>query len=249
MACMRRWSQRTESVRQKAYQQVQRKILSGELKGGEALSEVALAAQFGISRTPIREAINQLVAEGFLYSIPNRGAVVVQLSKRDIGDLFEFREALEVFAAGKVAQKGVSAAEAQRLIEVADEALPFIDELRRTGQTVLNRRQTYEFMAADMAFHGLLIHSADNPRILKAVNDSRLLVRILAIHHDGPTAQQLSEIHRQHRAILDAIVRGSTVEAMDQIAEHIRHSLQERLEMFEDWESKRSLALTRAFGS
>jgi DNA-binding GntR family transcriptional regulator len=243
---MPRRSPRSESVRQKAYQYVQRKILSGDLKCGEALSEVALAAEFGFSRTPIREAINQLVAEGFLYSIQNRGAVVVQLTKRDIVDLFEYREALEIYAVGKVAQKGVCAAEAQHFIEVADEALPFIDDLYRTGQAALNRKQMCEFMAADMAFHALLIHSADNPRILKAVNDSRLLVQIFAIYHDGATAQQLREIHRQHRAILDAILRGAVGEAKDQIAEHIRHSLQERLEMFDHWQSKRSLASTRA---
>jgi DNA-binding GntR family transcriptional regulator len=85
-----------DSVRAKAYLHIQRKIAAGELPTGSALSELALAKGLGSSLTPIREAIGQLVAEGFLEQTPNRGAVVVQLTRQDIVELYELREALEV---------------------------------------------------------------------------------------------------------------------------------------------------------
>src|SRR5262249_11400151 len=86
----------SRSSRERAYLYIQRKIGSGELPGGGAVSELALAKEIGISRTPIRESIGQLIAEGLLEQSPNRGVVVVQMRRSDIVDLYELREALEV---------------------------------------------------------------------------------------------------------------------------------------------------------
>jgi len=67
-----------QSIRERAYIYIQRKIASGELRPGRSVSELALSKELGSSRTPIREAIGQLVAEGLLEQVHNRGAVVVQ---------------------------------------------------------------------------------------------------------------------------------------------------------------------------
>ena len=91
-------------MRDQAYAYIQKKILSGDLPAGGAVSELNIAKELGSSRTPIREALGQLVAEGLLEQIPNRGAVVVQFGRQDIVDLFELREALEAFAVEKVAR-------------------------------------------------------------------------------------------------------------------------------------------------
>ena len=110
-------------MRERAYVYIQRKIAAQELKGGGAISELLLAKEMGISRTPIREAIGQLVAEGLLEQIPNRGVVVVQLNRRDIIDLYELREALEVYAVSKVAQYTVNPFDLSRLRELAEGVL------------------------------------------------------------------------------------------------------------------------------
>src|SRR5580658_1370278 len=91
-------------MRDQAYLYIQRKILAGDLQAGKAVSELTIAKELGSSRTPIREALGQLVAEGLLEQIPNRGAVVVQFGRQDIIDLFELREALEAYAVEKVAR-------------------------------------------------------------------------------------------------------------------------------------------------
>src|ERR1700738_1426886 len=88
-------------MREKARQHIQWKIAARELAGGTGGSELVIAKELGVSRTPVREAIGQLVAEGLLQQLPTGGVAVAQLSRRDIIDLYELREALEVYAAGK----------------------------------------------------------------------------------------------------------------------------------------------------
>ena len=73
-------------------------ILRGKLRPGEKLSEQQVCDKFGLSRTPVREAFRQLEVEGLIETIPNRGAFVVGLSKRDIEDLYEMRKAYEILA-------------------------------------------------------------------------------------------------------------------------------------------------------
>jgi len=87
-----------------AYHHIQRKISTRELRAGEPVSDVAISKELGISRTPAREAIRQLVSEGLLESVPGRGVVVITLDRNDIRELFEMREALEGLAAALAAQ-------------------------------------------------------------------------------------------------------------------------------------------------
>ena len=79
-------------MRERAYFLIQQKIVSGELMAGAAISEVSLAKELNSSRTPIREAIGQLVSEGVLEQIPNRGTIVTQFDRQDILELYELRK-------------------------------------------------------------------------------------------------------------------------------------------------------------
>jgi DNA-binding GntR family transcriptional regulator len=230
-----------DSMRVKAYLHIQRKIAAGELPAGSALSELALAKDLGSSRTPIREAIGQLVAEGFLEQTPNRGAVVVQLTRQDIIELYELREALEVYAVGKAARARFPVSELQRLQGLADEILTLKAELESSGGEALNPRQMHRFMACDLGFHTLLMRTAGNARILKVVNETRLLIRIFAIRRTGHRVAELEKIHHQHRAILQAVGEGQTERAMHLLADHIQTSLRERLDAFDQWDREKSL--------
>ncbi len=228
-------------MRDAAYRHIQRKILNGELAAGALISEAALAKELGASRTPVREAIGQLTAEGFLEQVPSRGTAVVQLRRNDIIDLYELREALEVYAAGKVARLGLSDGDAVRLRELADEPLRLRKLLLKSGRARLDDAQMAQFISSDLAFHTLLIRCAGNPRILKVVNDTRILIRIFAMRRQGHSAEQLRQIHSFHRRIVDAVVKGREEEAMRLAREHIRASRQERLEAFDEWERRQAL--------
>ena len=80
------------------YQELQRDILSGEIQADTKLTEKAICKRYNVSRTPVREAFRQLEADGLIENIPNRGAFVTGLSKRDISDLFDLRALFEIQA-------------------------------------------------------------------------------------------------------------------------------------------------------
>ena len=125
-----------KSARERACLLIQQKIARGELCPGSAVSEVPLAKELGSSRTPVREALGQLVAEGFLEQTPNRGTIVVQLRRQDIIDLYELREALEVYTVNKAARQKNTPQDLKRLKRLADEILGLQGELRDTpGQS------------------------------------------------------------------------------------------------------------------
>jgi len=156
----------------KAYVLIQKKIASGELAAGSLISELALAKELGSSRTPVREAAGQLLAEGMLELSPGGGIVVTQLTRQGIVDLYELREALEVFAVGRAAQTVMRVADRQRLESLIEETQILVKELKASGKKELSPEQMRRFSVSDLGFHALLIRMAANARILKVVNDA-----------------------------------------------------------------------------
>jgi len=226
----------------KAYQLIQHKIATGQLRAGTLLSELALSKELGSSRTPVREAAGQLLAEGMLELSPGGGLVVTQLSRQGIIDLYELREALEVFAVGRAARDGVRPADQERLESLLTETQVLIKELKASGKPELNADQMKRFAVSDLGFHALLIRMAANPRILKVVNDTRLMIRIFAIQRKGHKRVELERILKHHRAILQAVLARDVEGARRLLAEHIQASGRERLEEFDQWERENHLA-------
>jgi DNA-binding GntR family transcriptional regulator len=226
----------------KAYQLIQHKIATGELRAGTLISELAISKELGSSRTPVREAAGQLLAEGLLELSPGGGIVVTQLSRQGIIDLYELREALEVFAVGRAAREGVRPVDQKRLESLVDETQVLLKELKASGKQELNAEQMKRFAISDLGFHALLIRLAANARILKVVNDTRLMIRIFGIQRSGHRREELERIYKHHRSILQAVVDRDTDGARKLLAEHIQASGRERLEEFDLWERENHLA-------
>lgn len=222
-------------MRDQAYIYIQKKILSGDLQAGKAVSELTIAKELGSSRTPIREALGQLVAEGLLEQIPNRGAVVVQFGRHDIIELFELREALEAFAVEKVARGGARSADLDRLQSLADEILLLKNELSRSGRETLNASQRQLFIKSDMGFHALMIQMAKNPRISKVVKSTRLLIRFFATRA-LPKETELEWIYEHHSEVVRAVAAQDAERAVYIIRKHIQTSLKDRLDEFDYWQ-------------
>lgn len=223
-------------MQEKAYFHLLRRMLSGELSAGTPLSEAALANEMGISRTPLREAIRRLAGEGFLRQIPNRGAMVVEFAKRDIVELYELREALEVYAVRKAAEHKLRSADLEYLERSLREVLMLRDELLSTGEFGLTSEQMQRFVQIDLGFHSTLVRAAANRRILKAMADTRVLLNVFAMRRKGHGADLLGEIHRYHGDILKAVIRKDPAEAARLMGEHIRLSQRERLLEYDEWE-------------
>ena len=177
---MTKASQASRPRREVAYHHIQRKISTRELRAGEPVSDVTISKELGISRTPAREAIRQLVSEGLLESVPGRGVVVITLDRDDIRELFEMREALEGLAARTVAGRSPSAGEIRDLRSIASALTALIKELDASRKPVLDEKQMERFEVADLAFHTYIMKLAGNQRSLKTLAGIRLLIRIFA---------------------------------------------------------------------
>lgn len=198
--------------------------------GGSALSELTLASQLGSSRTPIREAIGQLLADGLLGQTPTGTVLVTKLRREDLTELYELRKALELYAIGKVATMSLRSDDRSKLQCLVDEIRVLLEELDRSSERALDEHQMERFLASDFAFHSLLISIAGNTRIQKIVNEMRVLIRIFSVRRRGHERELLESIHKQHQGVLNAVHAGDVEQGRNVLAPHIRTSLQERLE-------------------
>lgn len=233
------------SIRQKAYLYIQRKISKGELAAGDAISEVDLAKELGSSRTPIREALSQLIAEGLLEQSSGGGIVVKQFTREDILDFCELREALETYALSKIARVGLMKPEdKERLQVLVDGILVLRDELVKSGQSALSHDQMNRFISVDFSFHALLMELSQNVRIHKVVNETRLLMWVFSLRRQGHSVADLERIHAQHQELLNAIERQDLAATVKTISLHLQESQRERLSEFDH--SKRESAFKRS---
>ena len=148
-------------LRDVVFQTLRAAILKGELKPGERLMELQLAAKLGVSRTPIREAIRMLEQEGLAVTIPRKGAEVAKMTEKDMEDVLQIRSSLEDLAVRLSCDK-ITAIELQEL-RVAME-----DFEEKT-----NSDNVVEIAKADVTFHEILYKASDNPKLLLLLNNLR----------------------------------------------------------------------------
>ena len=188
------------SVRERAYRHIKKLVSEGVLGPGAGVSELVLAKELGSSRTPIREAMKQLDAEGLLEQNRNGGMVVAQLEREDIIELYELREALEVYSVGRVASFPLRPADRDRLQYMLDQLLVLKKELDERKLPELDEEQNRRFIESDLGFHALLMSMTGNSRIQKILHDTRLLIRVFAIRRRGHNAEHT----REHSSISPA---------------------------------------------
>jgi DNA-binding GntR family transcriptional regulator len=181
--------------------------------------------------------MNQLAAEGLLEQNSGGGMLVAQLKRNDIVELYDLREALEVYSVGKIAELPLLPADKDRLQRLVDEIPRLKSELESSGEKALNDAQMQRFLACDFEFHALLMSMTQNSRIQKIISETRLLIRP---GHDVPL---LESIYQFHQRVLDAVASGDKQLAMQCLAEHIQASQREQLDGFDHW--RRELSLRR----
>jgi DNA-binding GntR family transcriptional regulator len=231
----------TLSIREKAYLHIQQQIANGKLAAGSGVSELSLAQELGSSRSPIREAMNQLAAEGLLEQNSGGGMLVAQLKRSDIIELYDMREALEVYSVGKIAELPLPPADKDRLQHLVDQITQLKTEIESSGAPALNDAQMQIFLSGDFEFHALLMSMTQNSRIQKVVSDTRLLIQIFSLHRPVHDLPLLESIRQYHQRVLDAIAIGDKRLAMLCLAEHIQASKKEQLNGFDEWRRESAL--------
>jgi DNA-binding GntR family transcriptional regulator len=225
-----------KSARERAYLYIQQKIAGRELPAGVAISEVALAAELGISRTPVHEAMRQLLGEGLLEEDSNGVIVVVRLSRQDFVELYELRSVLESYAVSKIAKRTLAGKDLERVQALAGEIKTLRNELVKSGKKNLNDVQMRRFEIADIRFHTFLMSVAENSVALKFYNKVRYLIRAFAARHAGHNAEALARVHNEHLDMIHALADGNAEKAMRAVSQHIQTSQHERMEEYAYWE-------------
>lgn len=200
-----------------AYATLRSDILELALAPGDTLAEVELSLRLGISRTPVREALARLVADGLAEPIGGRGLVVSPLSLDNVRELFELRQALEQQAASLAAER-----RDVRVFEALREQLSRVDTSDLRGY--------YEVVAR---FDTAVDAAVGNPYLVAALANVRThLSRIRRISKDNPA--RLADAAREHLHIVDAIVDGDARLAASATSVHLDRSLRSILETAED---------------
>jgi DNA-binding GntR family transcriptional regulator len=206
---------------------LQARMLSGELVSGTRLRQEALAEEFGVSRTPIREALRKLQADGLIELQPHRGALVRGLSAREIRDAYEVRAELEGLAAELAAQRiqqrqldGLHEAQAE-----FRETLARMMQVRSDGAVALPDEEIDRWRHANDRFHQLIQEAAANDVLVATLahlhrSVPRDLTRIVL----GESAALLAENVHEHEAVLVAIEHRNATEARALMLKHVRHA-------------------------
>jgi DNA-binding GntR family transcriptional regulator len=198
----------------KAYSKLFHEIVDGDIAPGTVLAEVEQSTRLGVSRTPLREALSRLIADGLVESAPGRGVVVTEISLENITELYEVREALEEQAARLAAQRrdpkifmriAEQFADADRLIESGEEGV----------------RHYYEL---NEKFDEAVDAAVNNAYLVSALQNSRVhLSRIRRIARGNPA--RLHDSAQETMLIIEAIIAGDAALAAHATHVHLHKSL------------------------
>jgi DNA-binding GntR family transcriptional regulator len=196
----------------RAYESLRREILQWRLAPGTVLGEVEQATRLGISRTPLREALSRLAADGLVEAQTGRGLVVAAVSPEAVRRLFELREALETAAAALAAIRRDPAAFAELASEFDD------------ASRLVERGELDAYYALAARFDDAIDASLDNPYLVSALRGVRThLERIRRLAQDDPA--RLVRAAAEHRTIAEAIRDGDADLARHATHVHLRASL------------------------
>jgi DNA-binding GntR family transcriptional regulator len=194
---------RTESV----YGALKELILTQRLEPGAALIEAHLATHFGVSKTPVREALLRLSQEGLVDLEPTRGANVHRFGAQEIADLFEMRLHLEPLALG-------ASRFDPRVLDALEQTLTEADR-------ALEARDHAALSRLNIAFHRGLYAGAPNRLLVRWLDELSDRRRLLSVQ-GWRTNDRSREEGQEHRAILEAVRSGDTVLAAGRLTAHIR---------------------------
>jgi DNA-binding GntR family transcriptional regulator len=190
---------------------LRQRIFRRELEPGSWIDEVKLAQEYGISRTPLREALKVLAAEGLVTMKVRRGAYVTEVSEQDLAEVYHLLSLLESDAAGEVARKA-SAAQLEELQAIHKELEGAV-------------RQRDRFFAVNERFHMRLLEIAGNRWRNQLVADLRKVMK-LNRHNSLLKSGRIEESLAEHARLMQALLKRDASNAVKRMQEHFRNGLE-----------------------
>lgn len=203
-------SLRRASLRDQVLSAIRNALVTGQLVPGVVYSAAALAADLGVSNSPVREAMLALVDEGLMEVVPNRGYRPVTLSAADTAEIIQLRELLEVPAVGLAAENDLG-----DVLAALEDLVEVIEETAAAGDIAGN-------LDADRQFHLMLVGACGNRRLTSLVAGLRDQARLYNLRHLAETGQ-LRASAAEHRPLLVAVASGDRAAAERLMRTHLAH--------------------------
>jgi DNA-binding GntR family transcriptional regulator len=200
-----------ESVVERVYEQLKALSISFELLPGDRINEIEIAERLGVSRTPLREALNRLTADGFLTLTPGKGFYRRPLDPKEIFDLYELRQRIEAAAAPLAVARA------------SDEAIADVRSFLKVSRTEVPNRTVTELVELDEIFHEKLMSLSGNVEMLRILRN--LNARIRFVRWIDMENGRRSKTQAEHMAILDALAIRDADKAVSLLNAHIERRL------------------------
>lgn len=201
------------------YKRLRDEIIKLNLPPGQMVYETELAASFGVSRTPVREAFKLLASEEFVEILPQRGVRIAHISKKKVEESWFLREALEISAFKQVAGNWNS--DHIRCMELRNQVFRILDEQRDAA----NRQDYNDFFNLDEQYHLTILRRVDNNTLLSFMNQVLGHVNRMRFLEFSQTKEtEINRIIAEHEAIFQHIMSGDPVVTETALIKHIRHS-------------------------
>lgn len=199
-----------ENLRDSVAHALRAAVISGEMEPGTVYSAPVLGAKFGVSATPVREAMLDLVKEGLVISLPNKGFRVTEMSDDDLDNVTRLRLLIEPPTVRDVVPR----------IPMAD--IPRLRELAEDIVVAAEAGNLIEYIEADRVFHVTLLAYSGNPRLVDVVSDLRSQTRLLGLTplvKSGRLVQSAAE----HHELVDLVAARDAAGAEQLMLRHIGH--------------------------
>lgn len=191
---------------------IEEDILSGKLRQGEKLVEQAICDEYEVSRTPVREALSQLGAEGLVESIPNRGCFVVGISDSEMQDIFTLRKIYEVQATRWAIER------------ITDEEMEELEENFEFMEFYTMKEDVDKMLNINASFHKMIYRASHNRMLEQMLSSYQLYVKYAPKYIDDDSAY-LDELLKEHRAIYQAFLDKDPEAGAKAMAIHMDKSL------------------------
>ncbi len=204
-----------------AYERLRDSILNGDLKPGEIYKEMNLARDFGISRTPVREALLELSVHGLVTFLPRRGVRINHFTKRDVEEVFELRKAIELAIVEKISRgsKDINLAKLEKTLDKQVMAM--------------KREDRVAFLEEDRVFHATLAKLTQNHRLVSILENIRDMVQMMGLEALTRSGR-MEEVVEEHRAVLKFIQQMRELEARQAMDHHLDRSQDAVLEQHQE---------------
>lgn len=199
-----------EHLRDQVANALRAALIAGELRPGLVYSAPTLAAELGVSATPVREAMLDLAKEGLVEAVRNKGFRITEVTERDLDEYTEIRELIEVPTIGR--------ATAVATPDQLEELRPMAEEIVQAAR----HHDLIEYLEADRRFHLALLALAGNSRLVQVVSDLRKRSRLYGLTSLDSTGR-LVDSAEEHIELLDLMIGGDADGAMACMTRHLGH--------------------------